>query len=302
VLIVGEVQTSLLRAPVTKDQAERLADLVAGEPVLISERPQAYVRSPEKPVGVDCALGSPSGGRPVRGVGTVLQRSVIVGGHISQGSAFATIVQSEHTTRQAWSHYLARPGLIEAIGGSRWAELADALASASDLAGELDLGEIASRSAEAVQGTGPIQVRAGHTRFRWVATVEPDARVHLTIRRGELRVLRLADRVHDLAQVVAAAEDVAMHDWLLTVLLELTQKAAIGLPDLETTLGRLRPAVVYLLHLWMPNARGDALTADVWSALERRPGFSRQWNTLVQWIRDQLAVGAVARLSTASTQ
>jgi hypothetical protein len=308
VLIVGEVQTGLLRGsrPVTPDEARRLVDLVAGEPVLVSERPVSYVRSPEKPVGVDCPLGVAGQARQVRGVGTVLRRASVTGGHVVQGSAYATLLRAEQSTRLPWSHYLARPGVIETLGRSRWAELADALAAPRAAGEELDLGALAARATEAVQGRvtpGPVPLRSGRTRLRWVARLDPGgngpARPHLSVGGDDLRVLRLTVADATSASVAAVGEDVALHDWLLTTLLELVRKAAIGVNSRAAALDKLMPAIDYLLHLWMPAARGDELTDQVWQVLERRPGFSRQWETLVHRIRDQLSVGAVAALATA---
>jgi len=131
VLIVGEVHTGLLRGrgPVTNDLAQRLVDLVKGDRVLVSERPMACVRSPARPVGVDCLLTAPGPSRQVRGVGTAIQRSSITGGHVVQGSVHTTVVRGEHGARQPWSHYLARPGVIETLGRARWPDLAAALAT-----------------------------------------------------------------------------------------------------------------------------------------------------------------------------
>jgi hypothetical protein len=52
----------------------------------------------------------------------------------------------------------------------------------------------------------------------------------------------------------------------------------------------------------MPAARADALTERVWATLEQRAGFSRQWSTLVNRIRDQLSVAVAATLATAMRQ
>jgi hypothetical protein len=54
--------------------------------------------------------------------------------------------------------------------------------------------------------------------------------------------------------------------------------------------------VEHLLHLWMPGARVDRSLAPLWDVLEREPGFTRQWRTLVRRIRDQLALLQVAPL------
>jgi hypothetical protein len=35
----------------------------------------------------------------------------------------------------------------------------------------------------------------------------------------------------------------------------------------------------------------------MWAALERRPGLTRQWEALVNRVRDQLALGAIAAWS-----
>ena len=308
-LIVGEVHTGLLRGggPVTGDVASELVDLVRGEPVLVSERPRSHVRAPAKPVGVDCPLGPPGPARRVRGIGTAWQRAAILDGHVVQGSAFATVVRAGQTARQPWSHYLARPGVIESVGRTRWAELAEAFASPDRAADALDLGGIAQQAADRVQrnnrGAGRPGLRAAGTRLRWVALVEPGqpspSRIRFGVHGDDLRVLGFTVAGADVARLAAVAEDVALHDWLLTVLLEVIHKAAIGLLPRDEAIARLLPAIDYLLHLWLPQTDVDDVTAALWAVLERRVGFSRQWSLLVNRVRDQLSAGAVAAISTA---
>jgi hypothetical protein len=313
-LIAGEVHTNVLRErdPVTTDHARHLLDLLPGEPVLVSERPMSYARSPQRPVGVDCPVAAGTA-RQVRGVGTVLQRSTIVGGHVLQGSAYVALRGAARGGRQPWSHYLARPGVVEMFGRTRPAELADALATAGHAGAELDLGAIADRVADEVQRravrdtryTGPLRLRSARTRLRWVAEVEPSRTeqhqepVRFAVRGGELRVLRLSAAVGDVDRLVALCEDVALHDWLLSTLVDITRKAGIGVLPRQESLRRLVPAIDYLLHLWLPGARGGDVSDLVWAALERGGGFSRQWDTLVRRIRDQLSVAAVTSLAQA---
>ena len=309
-LIAGEVHTGLLRGPdpVTSDQARRLVDLVVGEPVLVSQRPTAYVRSPEIPVGVDCGIGPAGATRRVRGVGTALQRAAITGGHVVQGSAVATLVPADGSARQPWSHYLTRPGVIETLSRTRWDEVAAALSGAARPGSALDLGAIAGQVADRVQrsapGGGPAPLRASRTRLRWTARAG-DPLVRFTVRSDDLRLLELSvagDPAGLARELAALAEDVALHDWLLSTLLEIVGKSALGVIERQAALQRLVPAIDYLLHLWMPGARGGETAGAVWAGLDRRPGFSRQWQTLVHRIRDQLSVGAVAAQAAAGTQ
>ena len=299
-LVLGEVHTGLLRArgPVPSEEALRLLDLVAGEQVLISERPIAYARSPELLVGVDCGLGSAESSRRVRGVGTARQRAAITGGHVVQGSAYTSVVRAGQGGRLPWSHYLARPGIVETLGRTRWDEIADAFTAEPDAAA-LDLGAIAAQVADRVQrasaGHGQTKLKSARTRLRWVADPEGDEpSVRFSVMNNDLRILHLRGTALSVDETAAFCEDVALHDWLLTTLIELVRKSAIGVLDREEALRRLIPAIDYLLHLWMPGARaGDRL----WETLERRPGFSRQWDTLVRRIRDQLSVGALTALA-----
>jgi hypothetical protein len=46
----------------------------------------------------------------------------------------------------------------------------------------------------------------------------------------------------------------------------------------------------------MPSARVDDLLSPFWESLDRRPGFTRQWQSLVDRVRDQLAVHTLAFL------
>ncbi|WP_030441976.1 SCO2521 family protein [Actinoplanes subtropicus] len=311
-LIAGEVQTGVLRGggPVTGDVAARLVDLVTGEAVLVSERPRSYVRAPDKPVGVDCPIGASGPNRRPRGIGTAWQRAAILDGHVVQGSAYATIRRAEQSARQPWSYYMTRPGVIESVGRTRWKELADAFAAPVRDADALDLGGIAGQAADRVQRNhragGRPGLRAARTRLRWTALVEPcdpsPCEVHFATYGEDLRVLSFTVSEVAARRVAVVAEDIALHDWLLTVLLEEVRKAAIGVLPRDEVIRRLLPAIDYLLHLWLPRTTDDDLARALWSVLENRVGLSRQWNLLVYRIRDQLSAGAVAALSAAIRQ
>ena len=77
------------------------------------------------------------------------------------------------------------------------------------------------------------------------------------------------------------------------------ERSNIGGGNRSQVLHRLRPAIDHLLHLWMPGARGGEISGAVWAGLDRRPGFDRQWQSLVHRIRDQLSAGTVAALAVA---
>jgi hypothetical protein len=47
----------------------------------------------------------------------------------------------------------------------------------------------------------------------------------------------------------------------------------------------------------MPAARLDLELTTVWESLERRPGFSRQWQASVNRIRDQIALSTITLLN-----
>jgi hypothetical protein len=273
------------------------------------------VRSTGRPTGVDCPLTPPGPARQVRGIGTAVQRTTITGGHVLQGSAHATVVRGEHGVRQPWSHYLARPGVIETLGRTRWSELAEALAVPQPAGSELDLGAVAERAADEVQRRAaemparpgpppdPVRLRSARTRLRWIARVDPGEtgppRVQFEVHREYLRLLRITAAAGDPEAIATAGEDLALHDWLLTTLLEAVRKAAIGIIPRAEAIDRLVPAIDHLLHLWMPRARPNEVTDRMWQVLEHTPGFTRQWETVVHRIRDQLSVAAVAALSAA---
>lgn len=305
-LIVGEVHTGLLRGrgPMSASDAALLVDLVAGEPVLRLDRPRAYVRSPDRPVGVDCPLGAAASSRRVRGIGTVLQRAAVAGGHIVQGTAWATLIPAAGSAREPWSYYLACPGVIEAVGRVRPAELADAFAAPVRDPAALDLGEIAGRASDVVQSAVPAdtrpreRLRLPRTRLRFVIERSDTARPpRLTVHDEQLRVLRMTMPAGDEAlQLVAFGEDLALHDWLLTSVSGLVERAGIGILPFDESLRRLRPAVQHLLHLWLPGRRND-VTRELWAQVEQRDALGDQWKLTRDRIRDLVALAAVENRS-----
>jgi hypothetical protein len=305
-LIVGEVHTRVLPTGDEFRALESLVALVAGESVESHQRPILFARSPETLVGVDCPVAAAGPVRQVRGIGTAVARASVTGGRIVQGSAYATVVQAGYSTRKPWSHYLARRGRIEALGRTRWTELADAFAmvtAAADTA--LDLGGIAGRVLERVRSrTAPDAadwLKATRTRTRWVARMDtpgvgrPEAQF-LLLDDG-VRVLRLTGGPLPAAALAAACEDIALHDWLLTTVHDLIRKARIGAGARAEVVDRLAPALDHLRPLWMPNPRGHEFTGTLWDLLDAKAGFERDWLNCVDLIRDQVSLAGVRTAS-----
>jgi hypothetical protein len=107
---------------------------------------------------------------------------------------------------------------------------------------------------------------------------------------------------NDLPAALELCEDLALHDWLLTALLELIERSRIGASPRPQVVDRLRPAIDYLLHLWMPAARLNESMLPLWKSLERQPGFTKQWEASVSRIRDQVALSTIVQLGAVAEE
>jgi hypothetical protein len=301
-LACGEVRTCLLPNLRALDglTASRVLRMRPDEYVLVSERPNLYVRSPEVLTGVDCGLPT-SNGAKVRAVGTVAARAALTEGRVLQTTAYFSASASGPETRRPWGRYLVRPGVVEPLG-----KLPEEATAKGVLRGpgrdELNLGMVAEgllaqlRRAPHLDRGVPFKSRS--TQLRWVARYVPvgeEASLErFTLAEGGLRTVEL--RLPEDVPAAAAAglcEDLALHDWLLTTVTHLLD----GGRSVPTSfVPALRAAAEHLLHLWMPRARVAPSLGHLWDTLERTPGFTRQWQNLVQHIRDQLAVQAVSLL------
>jgi hypothetical protein len=312
VLACGEVRTCLLPARQALDSrsAAALLALRADKHVLLSERPNLYARSPEVLTGVDCPLPSADGAR-VRAVGTVAARAALTEGRVLQTSAYARLPAAGPGARQPWGHYLVRPGMVEPLGKLPHEAVAQGVLDGGR-PGDLDVGLIADGLLTRLLRHPLLDhdppLRSRPTRLRWVALpAEGDdgpSIERFTLAEDELRTVRL--RIPEgtsPADVAGLCDDLALHDWLLTTVVRMLDGIALGGPPARRRPGAaphrpvvaaLRPAVDHLLHLWMPRARVARQLAPLWEALEDSPGFTRQWQTLVQRIRDQLALHAIA--------
>jgi hypothetical protein len=308
VLACGEVRTCLLPThhPLDVRAADRFLGLRADEPVLLSTRPSLHARSPDTLTGIDCPLPSIDGAR-VRAVGTVVARAALTEGRVLQTSAFFHAPAHGPGRRRLWGHYLARPGTIEPFGKLPYEAVAQGVLDGGRH-GELDVGLIADGLLTRLLRHPLLDqrppLRSRPTRLRWAA-LPADAEgsaapsiERFTLVDDELRTVRL--RVPEgtpSAEIAGLCEDLALHDWLLTTLARLLGGVTWGLDaqGRPCVVDALRPAVDHLLHLWMPRARVTEELAPLWHTLEERPGFSRQWQALVQRVRDQLALYAAER-------
>ncbi|MFJ1603884.1 SCO2521 family protein [Streptomyces sp. NPDC088253] len=308
VLACGEVRTCLLPSfqPLDTRAAAHFLQLRSDERVLVSERPQVYALSPDTLTGVDCRLPAANGAK-VRAVGTVVARAALTEGRVLQATAYFRAPAAGADQRQPWGHYLVRPGVLEPFGKLPEQAVARGILREPQK-GELHLGLIAEglltqlRRHPLLDQKAPFKTRA--TRLRWVALRAPDGEgasiERFTLAEDELRTVELrVPAVQKTSAVAGLCEDLALHDWLLTTVVQMLDTSRLGATGGAAAVLALRPAVDHLLHLWMPRARVDPSLGLLWEVLEREPGFSRQWQTLVQRIRDQLALQAIPLLREA---
>jgi hypothetical protein len=293
VLVIGEVRTCLLHnaEPLPQPVVAQLLGLVPGRRVLSAGRPVGRSVSPELTIGVDCRLATASQIR-ARGIGTVTSHAVITAGAVLQGSTKTQVCHATADYRLAWSHYVGRPGVIEVISRADAADLAAGYLADTSPNSTLDLGSVSGHLISSVQMHPQLNhiahVRSRLTRVYWVARVGdseiPVARVHA--KDDGIRTIELTMPEDKLKLAARFCEDFALHDWLLTTVAQVLEQA-----DRAETTGReaidiLRPAVKRLLHLWMPGTYVDPAMRMLWDALERRLGFSLQWNSQAARIRD----------------
>ncbi|MFI1989235.1 SCO2521 family protein [Actinoplanes sp. NPDC020271] len=302
-LAFGEVQTGLLQHSAAMSRRSVRAVLAFGPDDVVHsiERPIARSVSADRLEGVDCKLPSTTG-RQTRGIGTVVSRAVVVGGHVAQGSAFAYTAKARKSRRHpSWSHYLASPGQIEAIGKLDDKDVENGVLTGLHQAEAVEMQAIAGRMLDLVQRSRSLDnlppVLAQRTRLRWTAELDKDISTisaTFTLVSDELRTVRLRVPDDDLEAVVTLCGDLALHDWLLsTVTAHLTSALAFS-RDPEIRSARLRPIVEHLLHLWMPAAHVPDHLVPIWAALDRRPGFTPQWAATTTRIRDQIALAGLA--------
>jgi hypothetical protein len=301
-LVIGEVRTCLLRnkAAANLTDVAELLRLEPGERVRTSQRPVAYAVSPSRLTGVDCQLPTASGAR-VRGVGTATARTTVTGGRILQGSVFAGLERGGSDRRLPWSHYLARPGVIESTHRFHPADVVKGFLTDPLPYSTIDLGSVSEQVIRDVQDSSRLDhvtpFKAQRTRLKWVACTGGPAYGEFTIVGDNLRTFTISADAAPLQAIVELCEDLALHDWLLTTVLRIVERSQIGAAASEQVLARLRPAIDHLLHLWMPGVRVAGALHGIWADLDRRPGFSPQWQSTVARIRDQLSVATFERLS-----
>ncbi|MDX3803748.1 SCO2521 family protein [Streptomyces sp. AK04-3B] len=303
VLVCGEVRTCLLpnRDAVDEPAAVQLLRLRADERVRVSRHPNRHAVSPDVLAGVDCRLPTATGVRS-RAVGTVTAHAALTEGRVLQSTAYFCAPASGPDRRRPWSYYLVRPGWLVPVGPLPETSVAEGFLAAVR-PGELDVGSIAESLLARISRQHrlldhDIPLTTADTSLRWTAAAAAEGHeASLLFTKVDDNLRTVALRLPRGTAPTAAAglcEDLALHDWLLTTVANKLDGLRVGSEDDRAVLRVLRPLVDHLLHLWMPRARVDRSVHTAWQELERSPGYSRQWHTLTQRIRDQLALHAIA--------
>jgi hypothetical protein len=307
----GEIHTGLLQnsTALPGDRVSALLDLVVGERVRRSERPIARAVSSDRLIGVDCSLPSASQ-RDTRGIGTVISHLAVTGGHVVQGSTRATIAPVQrYGQRLPWSHYLARPGTLEPIGKLNPIDVASGFLAGPRRVTTLDVGAISGREVDEIQASPLLDrkrpFRTSRTVLRWAILPSSEAgnpsseagnSATFSIDSKTVRTLLVHSDDYEPDDLPAFCEDLALHDWLLTTILTLIDSSLDTPGSQVERVKKLRPAVEWLLHLWMPAAVVDPSLRPLWESLDERSNFSGQWRTSVDRIRDQLNLSTMMLL------
>jgi hypothetical protein len=303
-LTIGEVHTGLLltSAAVSAETAATLLAILPGGSVRSRQRPVRCAWSPEVLTGVDC-LAPNASQREVRVVGTPTTRVWLTDGRIVQAATHATLTHDPAGRRHPWAHYLARPGVLEVLGTESDDNLATGFLSGHPNGKSLDLGAVNVRVLAAIQRSElldqdpPFHTR--RTRLRWSAQSSESAReIVFTLSGEDLRSVRLRTTEVSSDALAEFCTDLALHDWLLSVLLELVERAVARKRPAAELIRLLRPGIDHLVHAWMPAAHASRALIEIWQEFDRDSAFSLQWQKTVERIRDQLSIGLIEALQS----
>lgn len=299
---LGEIHTGVLQSssPISAELARSVLAALPHQAVRTWERPIRQAASPEVLTGLDHPLPSASGAQ-VRGVGTLATELRVTAGRLLQAATRTTVIGAGVPRRLRWSHYLARPAVVEAIGRPVPQDLVDGFLREESRTG-FDLGPVCAHWMGWAQSCADLDHRAPfparRIRLRWAAVPagpQAPARISFRVHGDDLRTLRIVVPAELAAGLPELCRDLALHDWLLSSLVSVIDTAGIGSREREDVVRRLHPAVDHLLHAWMPAARFPAELAPYWDAVEQRSGLTRQWENAVRQVRDQIALAAATR-------
>jgi hypothetical protein len=301
-LTIGEVHTGLLltSTAVSADTAAELLAIMPGGPVRTRQRPIRYTWSPEVLTGVDCF--APLGDhREVRIVGTPATQLSLTDGRIIQAGTHATFRHDYAGRRRPWAHYLAQPGVLEVHGNASEERLTAGFLGAPATTAALDLGAVNVRALAAIQRSEHLDrnppFRSRRTRLRWSAeSSEREQEIVFTLGADGLRTVRLRAAESDPRAFADFCASLALHDWLLSTLLDIVDRAVARSRPAAEMISLLRPGVDHLVHAWMPTTRVSTTLDRIWQELDLRSGFSLQWQKTVERIRDQFSVSLIEAL------
>jgi hypothetical protein len=218
-----------------------------------------------------------------------------------QASSYATLKRDPTGRRRPWGHYLANPGVLEVLGTEHEENLAAGHLCGPLIVRALDLGAVNIRALARIQRSKYLDrnppFRSRRTRLRWSAqSVGSEQEMVFTLGNDGLRTVRLRTDETDPQALAGFCDDLALHDWMLSTLLDLVDRAmACRRPAIEL-IGLLRPGIDHLVHAWMPGAHISKSLISTWQEFDLRSGFSLQWERTVERIRDQLSMGLVEAL------
>jgi hypothetical protein len=277
-----------------------LLAIVPGGSVRTRQRPIRYAWSSEVLTGVDCAAPLAER-REVRIVGTPATQVSLTDGRIIQAGTRATFRQDSAGRRRPWSHYLAQPGVLEILGKASEESLAAGFLRGPATLKDLDLGAVNVRAFASIQRSEHLDhappFRSRRTRLRWSAeTSDGEQGIAFTLGADGLRTVRLRAPEPNPRALADFCADLALHDWLLSTLLDLVDRAVARSRPAGELISMLRPGIDHLVHAWMPAAHASRTLDRIWQELDLRSGFSLQWQKTVERIRDQLSVGLIEAL------
>ncbi|NUP45896.1 MAG: hypothetical protein HOW97_01065, partial [Catenulispora sp.] len=300
VLVLGAVHVGLLpnSGPLPEAAVTRLLSIDPGWPVRVTRRPTPRVTSPETLASVSCSLPSASG-RKVVGKGITQTHLVVVGGLALLGSSQIRVAPVPAEEGRDWRWYLDRPGLMAVPGEIDLHDVSDGVGQDRDDVPRLDLGSIIERALGEVRGRSPlldrdVLLRTGSLRVRWIVEVvdsrsAPPA-VNVVVEGPEQLTVRMAGRLDELPTMTRFCEELALHQWLLTVFSQaedIATRLAAREPD---PLAVLRRALGLLGDLWEPPLYLDTNMKTLWRALEERAALTRQFQASVARIRDRISL------------